>query len=289
MEWHTNRSAKWSQVHADNIMGRLKRDVFPWLGKRPIAEIGAQELLAAIRRIEDRGANETAHRVLSNCSEIFRYSIATGRAERDIAADLKSALKPTVKKHLAAVTDPKRVGELLRMIDGYQGTLTVRCALRLAPLVFVRPGELRMARWEEIDLATAEWRFVVSKTKTEHIVPLSTQAGEVLRELQPLTGHREWVFPGGRDPRRPMSNNAILSAMRRMEIDKDEMSGHGFRAMARTILDEVLGIRTDIIEQQLAHQVREPLGRAYNRTKYLSQRFEMMQQWADFLDELKAG
>lgn len=289
LEWHSKKSPTWSQIHADNIMGRLKRDVFPWLGQRPIAEITAPELLQVIRRIEERGAIETAHRVLSNCGEVFRYAIATGRAERDVAADLRGALQPAIKKHLAAVTEPKRVGELLRMIDGYQGTLTVRCAFKLAPLVFVRPGELRTAKWEDIDLDNAEWRFTVSKTKTQHIVPLSGQAVTILKELQPLTGQREYVFPGARSPKRPMSNNAILSAMRRMEIGKDEMSGHGFRAMARTILDEVLEVRPDIIEHQLAHQVRDPLGRAYNRTAHLPERRKMMQEWADYLDKLKAG
>ena len=287
LEWHSKKSPTWSQIHADNIMGRLKRDVFPWLGQRPIAEITAPELLQVIRRIEERGAIETAHRVLSNCGEVFRYAIATGRAERDVAADLRGALQPAIKKHLAAVTEPKRVGELLRMIDGYQGTLTVRCAFKLAPLVFVRPGELRTAKWEDINLDQAEWRFIVSKTKTQHIVPLSNQAVAIIRELQPLTGQREFVFPGARSPKRPMSNNAILSAMRRMEIGKEEMSGHGFRAMARTILDEVLGIRPDIIEHQLAHQVRDPLGRAYNRTAHLPERRKMMQEWADYLDSLR--
>lgn len=289
LEWHSKKSPTWSQIHSKNIMGRLERDVFPWLGQRPIAEINAPELLQTIRRIEDRGAHETAHRVVSNCGEVFRYAIATGRAERDVAADLRGALQPTVKKHLAAVTEPKRVGELLRMMDGYQGTLTVRCALKLAPLVFVRPGELRTAKWKDIDLDNAEWRFTVSKTNTQHIVPLSTQAVAVLKELQPITGQREFVFPGARSPKRPMSNNAILSAMRRMEIDKEEMSGHGFRAMARTILDEVLEVRPDVIEHQLAHQVRDPLGRAYNRTAHLPERRKMMQNWADYLDELKTN
>ncbi|WP_415355633.1 tyrosine-type recombinase/integrase [Halioglobus sp. Uisw_031] len=287
LEWHSKKSPAWSQIHADNITGRLKRDVFPWMGQRPIAEITAPELLQVIRRVEERGAIETAHRVLSNCGEVFRYAIATGRAERDVPADLRGALQPAIKKHLAAVTEPKRVGELLRMIDGYQGTLTVRCALKLAPLVFVRPGELRTAKWEDINLDQAEWRFIVSKTKTQHIVPLSNQAVAIIKELQPLTGQREFVFPGARSPKRPMSNNAILSAMRRMEIGKEEMSGHGFRAMARTILDEVLEIRPDIIEHQLAHQVRDPLGRAYNRTAHLPERRAMMQDWADYLDSLK--
>ena len=289
LEWHVNRAQGWSQIHAENVMGRLKRDVFPWLGKRPLAEITPTELLSVLRRIEERGANETARRVKGNCGEVFRYAIATGRADRNIAADLTGALVPVQKKHLAAVTNPEEVGELLRAIEGYSGTLTVRSALKLAPLVFVRPGELRKALWADIDLATAEWRFMVTKAKTELIVPLATQAVSILTELAAFTGDREYVFPSARSPRRPMSNNAVLSALRRMEIGKEEMSGHGFRAMARTILDEVLGYRPDIIEHQLSHRVRDPLGRAYNRTSHLMERTEMMQGWADYLDQLKAG
>ncbi|MDA8628286.1 integrase arm-type DNA-binding domain-containing protein [Pseudomonadales bacterium] len=289
LEWHLNRAQGWSQIHAENVMGRLKRDVFPWLGKRPVAEITPTELLSVLRRIEERGANETAHRVKGNCGEVFRYAIATGRADRNIAADLTGALVPAQKKHLASVTKPEKVGELLRAIEGYSGTLTVRSALKLAPLVFVRPGELRTALWADIDLANAEWRFLVTKTKTELIVPLATQAVAILTELAALTGNRAYVFPSARSPRRPMSNNAVLSALRRMEIGKEEMSGHGFRAMARTILDEILGYRPDIIEHQLAHQVRDPLGRAYNRTSHLAERTEMMQAWADYLDKIKTG
>ncbi|MEC7893356.1 MAG: site-specific integrase, partial [Pseudomonadota bacterium] len=236
----------------------------------------------------ERGAHETAHRVLGNVGEVYRYAIASGKAGRNIALDLRGALQPVIKTHLAAVTEPKRVGELLRMIDAYQGTLTVQCALRLAPLVFVRPGELRSALWSDINLETAEWRFTVTKTQTEHIVPLATQAIEILETLYPLTCRSEFVFPSARSRFRPMSNNAVLSAMRRMEIDKEEMSGHGFRAMARTILDEVLGFRPDIIEHQLAHQVRDPLGRAYNRTSHLQDRKSMMQEWADYLEVLKS-
>jgi integrase len=193
--------------------------------------------------------------------------------------------------HFAAVTDPKKVAEVLRAIDTYEGTLIVRCALRLAPLIFVRPGELRHAKWADIDLDAAEWRYTVSKTSTQHIVPLSRQAVEILRELHPLTGRGRYVFPSARNPRgdRPMSDNALLSAMRRMGIEKDEMSGHGFRAMARTILDEVLGFRPDYIEHQLAHAVRDPNGRAYNRTAHLPERRRMMQEWADYLDKLKTG
>lgn len=192
-------------------------------------------------------------------------------------------------EHFAAVTEPNRVAQLLRTIDGYQGTFVVGCALRLAPLVFVRPGELRKGEWKDIDLDNSEWRYVVSKTNTPHIVPLSTQAVTILRELYSLTGMGRFVFRGARSNRRPMSDNAILAAMRRMGIAKDEMSGHGFRVMARTILDEVLGVRPDLIEHQLAHAVRDPNGRACNRTAHLPERRKMMQQWADYLDKLKNG
>ena len=287
-EWHTGQSRVWSTVHAKNVLDRLERNVFPYVGGRVLPNITVPELLKLLRRVEERGAYETAHRVLGNVGEVYRYAIASGKADRNIALDLKGALQPVVKKHLAAVTEPKRVGELLRMIDAYQGTLTVQCALRLAPMVFVRPGELRSALWSDIDLETAEWRFTVSKTHTEHIVPLASQAVELFETLHPLTSRSEFVFPSARSRFRPMSNNAVLSAMRRMEIDKEEMSGHGFRAMARTILDEVLGYRPDIIEHQLAHQVRDPLGRAYNRTSHLAERKDMMQAWADYLEALKS-
>ena len=203
--------------------------------------------------------------------------------------DLRGALPPVKSVHFAATTEPKHVAEILRALDGYEGTLTVRCALRLAPLVFVRPGELRRAEWADIDLDAAEWRYTVTKTNTPHIVPLSRQALEILRGLQPLTGSGRFVFPSARSNARPMSDTAILAAMRRMGIGKEEMSGHGFRAVARTILDEVLGVRPDYIEHQLAHAVRDPNGRAYNRTAHLPERRKMMQQWADYLDKLKAG
>ena len=288
-EWFAKYSATWAKNHGDRIIRRFERDIFPWIGARPIAEINAPELLAAARRIENRGALETAHRALSNCGQVFRYAVATGRAERDPSGDLRGALPPVRGTHFAATTEPKRFAEILRALDGYEGTLTVRCALRLAPLVFVRPGELRNAHWADIDFEAAEWRYLVTKTNTPHIVPLATQAIEILRELQPLTGNSRFVFPSARSFIRPMSDNAILAAMRRLGIDKDEMSGHGFRAVARTILDEILGVRPDFIEHQLAHAVRDPNGRAYNRTAHLAERRKMMQQWADYLDKLKAG
>ncbi|MBI5936755.1 MAG: integrase arm-type DNA-binding domain-containing protein [Betaproteobacteria bacterium] len=290
-EWFTKYSATWVSGHADKIIRRLERDIFPWLGTRPASEITAPELLAALRRIEERGALDTAHRAMQNCGQIFRYAIATGRAERDPAADLRGALPPVKQKHLAAITDPKDIGALLRAMDGYTGSLVTKCALRLAPMVFLRPGELRQAEWIEIDLDGDTWEIPAARMKMRqpHIVPLSSQAVDILRELHALTGNSRYVFPGARSNGRPMSNNAILAALRRMGYDKDEMSGHGFRAMARTVLDEVLGFSPDWIEHQLAHAVKDPNGRAYNRTAHLKQRRDMMQDWADYLDKLKAG
>ena len=288
-EWFAKNSPSWTSDHGNRIFRRLEKDLFPWIGGKPVGSITVPELLSVIRRIENRGALETAHRALGNCSQVFRYAVATGRAERDPTGDLRGALPPSRGEHFAAVTDPKQVAEMLRVMDGYEGSLIVRCALQLAPLVFVRPGELRKAEWNDIDLEAAEWRFMVTKTDTHHIVPLSRQSVEILQELKPLTGRGKYVFPGARSNDRPMSDNAIIAAMRRMGIAKEEMSGHGFRAMARTILDEVLGFRPDFIEHQLAHAVRDPNGRAYNRTAHLPERRRMMQDWADYLDKLKAG
>ncbi len=288
-EWYAKQAPNWAEHHGDRIIRRFERDIFPWIGGRPIADVTAPELLAAVQRIENRGALETAHRALGNCGQVFRYAVATGRALRDPSGDLRGALPPVKGEHFAAVTEPIQAAQLLRTLDGYQGTLTVACALRLAPLVFVRPGELRTAEWADIDLETAEWRYHVTKTDSDHIVPLASQAVAILRELHALTGTGRFVFPGARSNGRPMSDNAILAAMRRMGIGKDEMSGHGFRAMARTILDEVLGFRPDFIEHQLAHAVKDPNGRAYNRTAHLGERRKMMQAWADYLDKLKAG
>lgn len=288
-EWFDKFSAGWVAGHGDKIIRRLERDIFPWLGASPISEIKAPDLLSALRRIEDRGAIETAHRALQNCGQVFRYAIATGRAERDISADLRGALVPVSKTHLPAITDPKQIGGLLRSLDGYAGFFVTKCALRIAPLVFVRPGELRKAEWAEIDLDNAEWTIPAERMKMRqpHLVPLSRQAVEILRELHAVTGRGQYVFPGARTNGRPMSDNAVLAALRRMGILKEEMTGHGFRAMARTVLDEVLGFRPDWIEHQLAHAVRDPNGRAYNRTAHLEKRREMMQAWADYLDALK--
>jgi len=290
-EWFTKQATVWAESHSSKIIIRLEQDIFPWLGGRPIAEITAPELLAALRRVESRGVIETTHRLRTICGQVFRYAISTGRAERDPAADLRGALQPAKTRHYSTITEPSKIGELLRAIDGYTGTFVVKCAFRLAPLVFVRPGELRQAEWAEIDLDAAVWNIPAEKMKMKepHLVPLSSQAVTILRELQPLTGSSRYVFPCGRSFARPMSENAVNAALRRMGFEKSEITGHGFRAMARTILDEVLQVRPDFIEHQLAHAVRDPNGRAYNRTAHLPERRRMMQAWADYLDGLKVG
>lgn len=288
-EWYTKNSGSWVPSHGERIMRRLERDVFPWLGARPIGEIKPPEILAVLRRIEARGAIETAHRAASNCGQVFRYGVCDGHIESDPTRDLRGALTKTAPTHMAAITDQAKIGALLRAFDGYKGSLVVRCALQLAPLVFVRPGELRRAEWAHIDFEAKEWRYIVTKTKTSHIVPLAPRAVEILNEVKALTGGGRYVFPGARSGERPMSDNAILMAMRSLGIPKEEMSGHGFRAMARTILDERLGVEPSLIEHQLAHTVKDPLGRAYNRTKHLSQRHIMMHVWAAHLESLKKG
>ncbi len=290
-EWFVKFSSTWTDSHGDRIIRRLERDVFPWIGGRAIADVKAPELLECLRRIEKRGALETAHRALQNSGQVFRYGVATGRTERDISSDLRGALPPVKPNHHAALTEPKKIGELLRAIDSYAGSLVTKCAMQLAPLVFLRPGELRNAEWVEIDLDKGEWNIPAEKMKMRqpHLVPLASQAVAILREVRALTGQGRYVFPSARTGERPMSNNAVLAALRRMGYDKEEMSGHGFRAMARTILDEVLGVRPDYIEHQLAHAVRDPNGRAYNRTAHVVERRKMMQQWADYLEKLKAG
>jgi integrase len=288
-EWFAKHKHSWAESHADKIIYRLEKDVFPWMGNRPIAEIKAPELLAVLRRAESRGALDTAKRIKQNCGQVFRYAVATGRAERDPSQDLRGAIPPAKQNHFAAITDPAKAGALLRAIEGFRGTFVVQCALRLAPLFFVRPGELRRAEWKAFDLDKAEWRYFVTKTKTEHSVPLASQAVTILRELHALTGHGQYVFPG-RDPKKPMSEAAVNAALRRMGYDtKTEITGHGFRAMARTILAEELHQKPEVIEHQLAHKVPDALGTAYNRTKFMKERREMMQLWADYLDKLKTG
>lgn len=288
-EWHEKQSKAWVEDHASRIMLRLENDVFPWIGQKPIKEISSKELLSTVNRVAARGAIESAHRVLQNCGQVFRYAIATDRAERNAAADLKGALPPVRETHRAALTEPATIAPLLRAIDDYTGSFVTKCALRLAPLVFVRPGELRQAEWSEFELDAGEWNIPAARMKMRqpHLVPLAPQALAILRELHALTGHGRYVFPGYRSRNRPMSNNAINAALRRMGYAKDEMSGHGFRAMARTVLDEVLHFRPDFIEHQLAHAVRDPNGRAYNRTAHLAERRKMMNAWGVYLDELR--
>ena len=288
-EWLAKQT--WVPGYKDKVAAWMGNDVFPYIGGRPIAELTAPEFLRVARRIEERGAIESAHRIMQNCGQVMRYAIATGRADRNPVADLKGALTPAQESHHAAITDPAGLGGLLRAIDGYTGDPATRAALKLAPLLFVRPGELRQAEWSEFDLDKAEWNIPAEKMKMRqpHLVPLCEQAVAILRELQPLTGRGQYVFPGGRSPRRPMSNNALNAALRRMGYAKEVMTAHGFRASARTLLDEVLGFRPDYIEHQLAHAVRDPLGRAYNRTQHLPERRKMMQAWADYLDTLRTG
>ncbi len=290
-EWFAKFSPQWAPDHANRNIRRLERDVFPWIGSRPLADVTAPDILAILERIDARGARETAHRARTNIGQVIRYGIATGRTTFDPTVALRGAIPPATEHNHAAIVDPDKLGELLRAIDAYAGQLPTRCALQLAPLVFVRPGELRHAEWSEIDLDAAEWNIPAHKMKMRqpHIVPLASQAVAILRELQPLTGRSAYVFPGGRSSKRPMSNNALNAALRRMGYDKDTVTAHGFRATARTMLDEGLHFRPDVIEHQLAHAVKDANGRAYNRTQFLPERHAMMQTWADYLDTLRQG
>ena len=289
-EWLGLQERKLAAATFGKAKTMLETLAFPWLGAMPIATITAPDLLAVLKRIEARGAHETAHRMKARCGQVFRYAIATGRATRDPAADLRGALAPVVSRNHASITDPGRVAELLRAIEGYSGQHATRCALKLSPLVFVRPGELRHAEWAEIDFDAAEWRIPAGKMKMgeEHIVPLSTQAVAILRDLHPLTGHGRYLFPGERSASRPMSENTVNAALRRLGFDKDTMTGHGFRAMASTRLNE-LGWKPDVIERQLAHAERNKVRAAYNRAQYMEERRTMMQAWADYLDALRTG
>jgi integrase len=289
-EWHIKFSPGWVTNHADKIIRRLEREVFPWLGSRPIGDVTAPELLAVLRRIETRGALDTAHRVHQNCGKVFRYAVATGRAQRDPSGDLRGAIPPAQEHHHPTITEPKRVGELLRAIAGYSGSYITRGALQLAPLVFVRPGELRKAEWSEFDLDKAEWRIPAHKMKMKavHIVPLSTQAVLILRELHALTGTGRYVFTGARGDDRHMSENTVNAGLRRLGYAVGDMTGHGFRSMASTLLNEQ-GWNRDAIERQLAHAERDDIRAAYNYAEHLPERRKMMQAWADYLDKLKAG
>ncbi|MEA3197646.1 MAG: hypothetical protein QOF32_1698 [Gammaproteobacteria bacterium] len=287
-EWFEMFSKPWALSHANKIIRRLELNVFPWIGARPIKAITAPELLAVLRKIESRGANETAHRALQVCGRVFRFAVATGRADRDPSRDLSGALPPTQEKHLASITDPQEVGALLRAIDGYHGAWITRCALRLAPLVFVRPGELRQAQWAEFDFENSEWRIPAARMKMreQHIVPLSTQAIAVLRDLQPLTGRFPFAFPSVRSRFRPMSENTVNAALRRMGYTSEDMTGHGFRSMASTLLNEQ-GWNRDAIERQLAHGERNAVRAAYNYAEHLPERRRMMQAWSDYLNQLR--
>lgn len=291
-DWLEKTAANRAVVTQSKVRTWLEKDVFPYIGKMPMRTIGPRDVLEkVVRRMEAREALDTAHRIKQLCGQVFRYAVVTGSADRDVTADLKDALKAKTKVHHAALTDPKDVGKLLRAIYDYTGHPTTVAALKLAPMVFVRPGELRTAEWTEIDLDGAEWRIPGSKMKmkNDHIVPLCKQAVEVLKALQPLTEHVRYVFPSIRTGQRPMSENTINGALRAMGYANTVHTGHGFRATARTLMDEVLEMRVDLIEHQLAHTVKDPNGRAYNRTAHLAARREMMQQWADYLDQLRKG
>jgi integrase len=289
-QWHEKFTPSWTPGHAARILTSLSQDAFPWLGNRPIREILPPEVLSVARRVEARGAIETAHRLVGNIGMVFRYAVASGLADSDPTRDLRGALSPTNEKHHASLTDPKAVTDLLRTIETYSGSLVTRCALRFAPLVFVRPGELRHAEWSEINIDAAEWRIPAAKMKmrVQHIVPLSRQALAVLEELRPLTGAGRYVFPSERTSERPMSENTVTAALRRLGYTKEEMTGHGFRSMASTLLNE-LGWNRDAIERQLAHAERNNVRAAYNFAEFLPERREMMQAWADNLDALREG
>lgn len=288
-EWLAGRG-KLADVTRAKTLWVLSAHAFPWIGSRPVGEITPPELLAVLRRLESRGKLETAQRLKQVCGQIFRYAVATGRAERDPSADLRGVLKTKKTRHFGAITDPAKAGGLLRAIHGFPGSFVVACALKLAPLVFVRPGELRKAEWSELDLDNAEWRIPAERMKMRelHIVPLSDQAVAILRELQPLTGWGRFVFPGITDRQHPMSENTINAALRRLGYTGDEMTGHGFRSMASTMLHEQ-GWNTDVIERQLAHAERNKVKAAYNHAQYLPERRKMMQAWADYLDALRKG
>ena len=297
-EWHARMAPSWSPAHAGKVLALMVNDLFPYIGRSPLAELTAPELLMHARRVEARGAVETAYRALKTAGAVFRFGVQHGYCESDPTRDLKGAIVLPVAQHRAAVTDPVKLGELLRAIDAYLGTPVVRAALALAPLVFLRPGELRKAEWAEFDLDGATWTIPAVRMKGRlkaklngpaHVVPLAPQAVAILRDLHPLTGNGRYVFPNPLTPDRPLSDNGVLSALRRMGFGKDEMTGHGFRATVRTIAAERLGIAPEVIEAQLAHAVGDALGRAYNRTVFAEQRRDMMTKWADYLDSLRHG
>ena len=289
-EWLASYMKNKTASHSKKVVRRFERYIFPWIGNKPIADITPPEVLSTVKRIESLGTIETAHRTLNACGQVFRYAVQTGRALRDVTADLKGAIPPHEVKHMAAFTEPKDIAKFLRDVDGFKGTYTVQCALKIAPMLFLRPGELRETKWKDIDLDTAELRFVVSKAKTDHIVPLCKQVIAIFRELHHFSGYGEYVFQGARDPKKPMSDGTVNAAIKKLGYDtQTQITGHGFRAMARTALHEQLDVDPHIIEHQLAHRVPDALGQAYNRTKFIKQRRVMMQLWADYLDKLKSG
>jgi len=291
-EFIAQRLADKAESHRSKVQRRLELYVFPYIGKRPVSAVTAPEIRAVLHRIESRGTLETAHRALQNIGQVIRYAIASGRATADPTPALRGTLAPVSKGNMAAPTDPAAVGAILRALEAFRGGPVVQAAVNLLPLVFCRPGELRSMKWADVDLEAAQWSYTVSKTKTAHVVPLSTQALAILLDLQPLTGHQPggYVFPGGRSSLRPLSNAAINAALRRLGIDtKTELTGHGWRAVARTLLHEQLGFDPHVIEHQLAHAVPDALGTSYNRTKFLKERKAMMQRWADYLDSLRQG
>ena len=298
LEWYAMKLDSWSSHYAIREKRNLEKDLFPFLGERNIGEIEAIELLATVRRVEERGALDVAHRVLTTAGQVWRYAVATGRAQRDVSADIRGALKPHHGKHFAAITDPVKLGALIRVIRGYQGGPIVRAALQLAPMLFQRPGELRAAAWAEFDLDAAMWTIPSARMKRSvqgkengdpHQVPLPTQAVDILRKLQPITGLGALCFHGERSHDRPISDNTLRAALLTLGYGPDVQSVHGFRATARTLLAEELNIDPLVIEAQLAHAVKDANGRAYNRTQYMKHRATMMQQWADYLDKLAWG
>jgi integrase len=290
-EWFSKNEPVWSASHIKTVKSRLEREIYPIIGSRPITEITRGEVIALIRRVEARGVIETADRIKIYCGQIFRYALNLELIPHNPITDMRDVLSKREAGHHAAITDPKKLAGLMRAIDDFDGSFVVTCALKIAPLVFARPGELRQMEWSEVDLETEQWNIPAEKMKMKvnHLVPLSRQVISILKELQPLTGSGKYVFPNGRTFDRPMSEVALLAALRRMGYSKEEMTPHGFRATARTILDEVLQVRPDFIEHQLAHAVKDPNGRAYNRTAHLDERKKMMQLWADYLDGLKSG
>ncbi len=298
LEWYEMKLSGWSSHYAIREKRNLEKDLFPHFAARRIGDIQPIELLAAVKRVEERGALDVAHRVLTTAGQVWRYAVATGRAGRDVSADIKGALTPHHGKHFAAITDPVKLGELIRIIRGYQGGPIVRAALQLAPMLFQRPGELRAAAWAEFDLDAALWTIPAARMKRRvdgkkngdpHVVPLPTQAVEILRKLQPLTGHGTLLFPGERSHDRPISDNTLRAALLTLGYGPDKQSVHGFRATARTMLAEIHDVDPLVIEAQLAHAVKDANGRSYNRTTYLKHRATMMQQWADYLDKLAKG